>query len=133
MTDILTDSEIAAVLAALNTGALSGARSAAIFSLMLDTGLRLSEVVSLKFRDVHLDERYVKVLGKGNKERIVAFGLACHRSLIQYAYHFREESDEVEAEEFILCVDGYPMSSDGLRSLIERISQSSGVPKPKPR
>ena len=130
--DILTDSEIADVFAALNTGALSGARSAAIFSLMLDTGLRLSEVVSLKFRDVHLEERYVKVLGKGNKERIVAFGLACHRSLIQYAYHFREESDEVEAEEFILCVDGYPMSSDGLRSLIERISQSSGVPRMHP-
>ena len=130
--DILTDGEIAAIFAAMNTDTLSGARSRAIFSLMLDAGPRLSEVVSLKFRDVHLEEGYVKVLGKGNKERIVAFGSACQHSLIEYAYHFREESDEVESEEFFLCVDGYPMTSDGLRSLIERLSKSAGVPRLHP-
>ena len=129
---ILSDKEIASIFAATNTGALNGARSTAIFSLMLDTGLRLSEVVTLKVRDVHLEERYVKVLGKGNKERIVAFGLACHRSLIEYAYRFREESEEVEMEQFFLCLDGCPMTSDALRSLIERISQASGVPRLHP-
>ena len=71
---ILSDKEIASIFAATNTGALNGARSTAILSLMLDTGLRLSEVVTLKVRDVHLEERYIEVLGKGNKERIVAFG-----------------------------------------------------------
>ena len=130
--DVLTDSEIAAIFAAMNRGVLSGARSKAIFSLMLDTGLRLSEVVSLKFPGVHLEERYVKVLGKGNKERIVAFGSACQRFFIEYAYHFREESDDVGAEEFFLCLDGYPMTSDGLRSLIERLSKSAGVPRLHP-
>ena len=81
--DILTDNEVASILAATNTGTLNGARSTAIFSLMLDTGLRLSEVVTLKGRDVHLEERYIKTLGKGNKERIVAFGSACQRFLIE--------------------------------------------------
>ena len=130
--DILTDNEIASIFAATNTGALNGARSTAIFSLMLDTGLRLSEVVTLKVRDVHLEERYVKVLGKGNKERIVAFGSACQRYLIEYVYRFREEPEEVEAEQFFLCLDGYPMTSDALRSLIERISKAAGVPRLHP-
>ena len=62
-----------------------GARNTAMFSLMLDTGARLSEVVTLKYDDVHLQERYIKVLGKGNKERIVAFGANCQRSLMHYA------------------------------------------------
>ena len=90
--DILTDSEIAAVFAALNTGALSGARNTAIYSLMLDTGLRLSEVVTLKYEDVHLDSRYLKVLGKGDKERFVAFGANCHKTLLNYAQHYRFEN-----------------------------------------
>ena len=38
----------------------------------------------------------------------------------------------MEAEEFILCVDGYPMTSDALRSLIERISKAAGVPRLHP-
>ena len=104
--DILTDREIAVIFAAFASDNLSGVRSAAIFSLMLDSWLRLLEVVSLKFRDVHLEERYVKILGKGNKERIVAFGGSCQRSLIEYAYHFREEPDDVDAGNFFCAWTG---------------------------
>jgi site-specific recombinase XerC len=44
-----------------------GARNSALVSLMLDTGLRLSEVSYLEESDVHLEQRYVKVLGKGGR------------------------------------------------------------------
>ena len=53
---------------------------------MLDTGMRLSEVANLKESDVHLEERYVKALGKGSKERIVAFGAACQRAPVSAPY-----------------------------------------------
>ena len=93
----LTPGEIQRIFASINPDIVLGARNMAIYSLMLDTGLRISEAASLKDKDVHLQDRYVKVLGKGNKERIVAFGATCQRWLIHYCYHFRVEpaySDE---------------------------------------
>ena len=94
--DILTDEEIGKIYRAIDPHRPLGARSTAMISLMLDTGLRLSEVVHLKYRDVHWDDGYLKALGKGNKERLVAFGSSCRRSLIHYASHFRPEPAEQE-------------------------------------
>ena len=123
--DILTDDEICQIFQALDPHSPSGARGTAIISLMLDTGLRLSGVVHLKYRDVHLEDGYLKVLGKGDKERLVAFGASCRRSLIHYAFHHRTEPDDEEVREFFLCLEGYPLLSDGLRSLTERLSSTT--------
>ena len=125
--DILTDDEIGKIYRAIDPHTPSGARGTAIISLMLDTGLRLSEVVNLKYRDVHLEDGYLKALGKGDKERLVAFGASCRRSLTHYAFHHRTEPDDEEVREFFLCLEGYPLSSDGLRSLTKRLSKQAGV------
>ena len=128
----LTPDEIQRIFASINPNTLLGARNMAIYSLMLDTGLRISEVAGLKDKDVHLQDRYVKVLGKGNKERIVAFGATCQRSLIHYSYHFRVEPSYPDEDAFFLSIDGYPLSSSALRSLTERVSKASGVPRLHP-
>lgn len=80
----LTPEEIKRMFSAMNPNTAMGVRNTALYSLMLDTGLRLSEVAHLEEVGVHTEERYVKVLGKRSKERIVAFGVACQRSLIHY-------------------------------------------------
>ena len=90
--EILEDEEIERIFASINPDTVLGARNTAIFSLMLDTGLRLTEVVTLKHQDVHLDNRYAKVQGKGNKERIVSFGTNCQRVLLNYDQHYRFEN-----------------------------------------
>ena len=64
--EILTEEEIKRIFSAINPNTAMGARNTAIFSLMLDAGLRLSEVVTLKKNDVHLDKRYV--LGQSRLE-----------------------------------------------------------------
>ncbi len=130
--EILTDEEVKRIFASINPNTLMGARNTAIIGLMLDTGLRLSEVVTLKSDDVHLQDRYIKVLGKGNKERLVAFGVKCQQSLLHYAHHYRTESFEPERGLFFLCIDGYPMTPDTLRSLTERLSKAAGVPRLHP-
>ena len=130
--EILTDEEIERIFAAANPNTAMGARNTAIYSLMLDTGLRLSEVVTLKYKDVHLGSRYVKVLGKGDKERIVAFGSNCQRALTHYAHNCRIENQDRGADVFFLCIDGHPMTPDALRSLTERLSKSAGIPRLHP-
>ncbi len=130
--EILTDEEIERMFASINPDTVLGARNSAIFSLMLDTGLRLTEVVTLKHRDVHLDKRYVKVLGKGDKERIVSFGNNCQKVLLNYDQHYRFENQGQNAETFFLCIDGHSMDAEGLRSLTERVSKAAGVPRLHP-
>ena len=93
----VTPEEIKRMFATMNPNTAMGARNPALYSLMLDTGLRLSEVAHLEEVGVHIEERYVKVLGKGSKERIVAFGWACQRSLLHYYHHFRPEPAHLTA------------------------------------
>jgi integrase/recombinase XerC/integrase/recombinase XerD len=127
--EILTDEEIKSIFSSLDPDTPLGGRDNTIFSLMLDTGLRLSEVGTLKYDDVHLDKGYVKALGKGDKERIVSFGAECRRSLYKYVENFRIASRKGEAEAFFVCIDGHPLSSDGVRSFIKRLSKAADVPR----
>lgn len=128
----LKEAEIRAILASIDTGTVLGSRNFALVSLMLDTGLRLSETASLHVNDVYLEDRYVKVLGKGSKERMVAFGAACQRSLIDYYMQYRVEPAHQRVVEFFLGIDGYPLSSAGIKSYLVRLGKSAGVPRLHP-
>ncbi len=130
--EILADGEIKRIFAHVDPSTALGARNTAIFFLVLDARLRLSEVVTLKYDDVHLEDRYVKVLGKGDKERIIALGTTCHRALVNYAHGHRIEVSGPEVDVFFLCLDGHPMTSDALRSLTTRLSGFSGVSRLHP-
>ncbi len=58
-----------------------GLRNGALLELMYGCGLRVAEVVSLRWDDVEIDERWLRVLGKGSKERAVPFGSMAQRAL----------------------------------------------------
>jgi site-specific recombinase XerD len=123
----LTREEIDRIFAAINVNTALGARNAAIVSVMLDSGLRLSEVASLKEEDVHLDSQYEKVMGKGSKERMISFGAACQRALLHYYYHFRAEPAHEGVDNFFLTIDGYPMTPAAIKSMIKRLARTSGI------
>ena len=107
----LNEEDIGKMFSGIDANTVLGARNSALVSLMLDTGLRLSEVAYLEGSDVHLEDRYVKVLGKGGKERIVAFGVACQRAMLHYYHHFRVDPSHVGVRTFFLTIDGYPLVS----------------------
>ena len=64
----LSDQEIRSILDTLSTANALNARNQTIFMLLVDTGLRIGELVNLKIDDVHVNEGFLKVLAKGNKE-----------------------------------------------------------------
>ena len=74
LAEVLTDEEVRRILAFLNPETPTGCRDRAVLITLLDTGLRLSEVAGIRMADVHIDEGYLKVMGKGAKERIVPMG-----------------------------------------------------------
>lgn len=82
--DILTDEEIGRVYEACAGADLKSLRNRVIISLMLDSGLRLGEIVTAERAKLHLEERCLIVTGKGNKQRAVAFGNATQKHLREY-------------------------------------------------
>ena len=128
----LNEEYIKKMFSGIDANTVLGARNSALVSLMLDTGLRLSEAAYLEESDVHLEDRYVKVLGKGGKERIVAFGVACQRAMLHYAHHFRVEPSHNGVSSFFLTIDGYPLSPEAIKSYFKRLSKAVGIPRLHP-
>ena len=82
--NVLTDSEIKRLFSSFNIKTFLGIRNYCICALMLDSGLRKNEIVSLQITDLHIAENYAIVTGKGNKQRIVPLGLKSQKYLIKY-------------------------------------------------
>lgn len=128
----LTPEEVERLFRHMNPKTTLGARNTAIVALFLDTGLRLSELVSLKEADVHLADRYLKVFGKGMKERMVSLGALCQRALLNYDHHFRGEPAHAGVDTFFLTLDGYPMTNKAVKSMMDRLARTAGVPRLHP-
>ena len=121
----LTDVELAAITSAIDPQTSWGGRNMAMVILFLDTGLRLSELLTLDMKDLHLEEGYAKVMGKGQKERIVPFGSSAQKALMKYIYHFRPEA--LNGERVFLNLDGRSMTETGLKLIFRRLAIVSGV------
>jgi site-specific recombinase XerD len=125
--ETLSDAEIGRLFGCLDINTGTVCRDAAILMLFLDTGLRCSELLGLNVEDVHLEEQWLKVMGKGQKERMVPFGAKATRLLQSYLAHFRPEP--MASNRVFLCVDGSAMSENTIRLLFARLAQKAEVPR----
>ena len=97
----------------------------AMVIIFLDCGIRLSELANLKFQDAHVEEGYLKVMGKGAKERIVPIGNVAQKILQRYVFHFRPEP--MREENAFLTLEGQPLSSNAIRLIVARLARKSGI------
>ncbi|MGA9574578.1 MAG: site-specific tyrosine recombinase XerD [Lysobacterales bacterium] len=87
----LTEEQVEALLNAPDTGSTLGLRDRAMLELMYATGLRVSELVDLQLHNINLNQGVVRVMGKGQKERLVPIGDEAHESLKNYLSSARPE------------------------------------------
>ena len=80
----LTEKQVETLLAAPDSGTMLGLRDRAMLELMYATGLRVSELVGLKLSNLNFNQGVVRVVGKGQKERLVPIGDEAHESLKEY-------------------------------------------------
>jgi len=72
-----------------------GSRNLAIILMLLDSGLRLSELANIKLNDIDVDRGWIKVMGKGNRERVVRIGKTAQRVLWRFLTYRGEDSKRV--------------------------------------
>jgi len=122
----LSDEEIRAILNSFGTSP-TDARNQALFMILLDTGLRIGELVNLKMEDVHMDEGYLKVLGKGKKERIVPIGNNAQKVLQRYLFRFRPKPINPVVQNVFLSQSSNPLTENSMKLMFTRLAKRSGV------
>lgn len=81
---VLSEEQISSVIESTDGKTFIAKRNRAILELFYSTGIRLSELISLNIGDINFNKMTIRVLGKGNKERIVPFGDSARSALLNY-------------------------------------------------
>ena len=119
----------AVVLAKGREGAL-GARDRALLELLYATGLRVSELVSLRLDDVDLAARQVRTVGKGRKERIVPFGRAAAEAVRTWLKARAALRPAARAAPFLfLNAQAGPLTDRSVRRILDRALLAGDVPR----
>jgi integrase/recombinase XerD len=87
--EVLTTEEVDRLEASIDLSKWEGHRNRAIIEVLFSCGLRVSELVNLKLSDLYLDEEYVRVMGKGSKERLVPIS---HKAIDELKYWFYDRN-----------------------------------------
>ena len=124
--EVMTQEEVDALLAEPKTDDFVGARDRAILELLYATGMRVSELCSLKITD--LSDSFVKVRGKGMKERMIPVGRRAIEAVDYYLIHFRGKVEEDNAPLFI-SQRGRPIHRISVWSRIRAYARSAKIPK----
>lgn len=105
-------------------------RNKAMLELMYSSGLRVSELVELKIKDIDLDNGYVKCFGKGSKERIVPIGELAVDYLKIYIYEYRDSMKKgYYTENVFLNNHGKKISRQGFFLIIKEIAKEKKIEK----
>ncbi|WP_323704857.1 tyrosine recombinase XerC [Mammaliicoccus sp. Dog046] len=121
------EEEIEKLFQTLNDGKNTNIRDRVILEILYATGIRVSELVHIKLTDIDLNYSFVKVLGKGSKERIVPFGEYCQSAITDYLESFRNQF-KLDHEYLIVNMRGQPLTERGVRyALNEIVKRTQGV------
>jgi integrase/recombinase XerD len=129
--DILSGKEIRMLLAAPRMDRPVGLRDAAMLELLYAAGLRVSELIRLKVLDINFDAGYVRIFGKGGKERVVPIGGPALKALNRYLDQARPLLLKEESSAFLFVARrGRPLSRQGFWKLLKKYAVQAGIPHP---
>jgi integrase/recombinase XerD len=124
----LSPREAERLIEAASAGATPRAlRDTALVELLYGSGLRVSEAVGLERAGVDLDERLVRCIGKGNKERVVPVGRSAVEALRRYLARGRPYLDRRHRPELFLNAQGGPLTRAGAFLILRRLAERAGL------
>lgn len=127
MIEPLTVEEIDRLISVQNHLTAIESRNTAILITFLGTGLRESELSNLSFKDAHIEQGFLKVMGKGSKERVVPVGGLGQKLLWRYVFHFRPEPINELNNYLFLTLDGKKLEPNAIKLLLKRWGKKAGV------
>ncbi len=129
--ETLSFNEVESLLAQPDLKDLQGIRDRAILEVFYATGMRVSEVVTLRMDAVNMEVGFLRCVGKGNKERVIPLGSKAIHSLNKYIGTARQRFLKKKSSEFLfLNRSGAKLSRQSLWKIIKRYARLAGIRKP---
>jgi integrase/recombinase XerD len=127
--EFLTADEVTRLIDSVNGDFKYSLRDKAILELLYGCGLRVSELLNLRKEDIFLKEDFIRVKGKGSKERIIPIGSKAKKALIKYINEERPILDKKNSTFLFLTRRGNKLSRMGMWKRFQKYLAKSGIKK----
>lgn len=129
--EVLTIEEIDKMIACIDLGTNEGQRNKAILETLYSCGLRVSELVNLRFEDCFFDEGFIRVIGKGNKERLVPVSPSVKEETALYVQYDRSKLPIQKGHESFVFLNrrGAQLTRVMIFTIIKNLAHLAGIQK----
>ena len=125
--DVLTTAEIDRIIAAVDTSTVKGLRDCAMLEVLYSCGLRVSELISLRLCDLFFGEGYIRVIGKGDKQRLVPVSDTAREKI--YAYLDCRKGGSSSEETLFLNNRGGRLTRVMIFTILKEAARRAGIDK----
>ncbi len=128
---VLTPDEIDAMIATFDRSTLEGERNVALFETLYSCGLRVSELVNLGLTQIHREEGYIQVIGKGNKERLVPISDRALKHIFLFVDYYRNtlKIDPKYRDAVFVSAKGRGLTRQMVFFLLRKAALEAGIQK----
>lgn len=127
----LTIEEVDKILAAIDLSKAEGHRNKAMIETLYSCGLRVSELINLKFSDIYFDQGFIRIIGKGNKERLVPVSPSVEKEISIYVNGTRNHQVIQKGYEDYVFLNrrGRNLTRVMIFTIVKNLAESIGLPK----
>ena len=120
--------EMEKLLNSIDTSELEGIRDRLIIELLYSTGIRVSELVNIKIKDIKIKENQINILGKGNKERIVLFGEKAKEIIKIYLNAYKDEfTGNISNQYLLINKKGKQLTTNKIELIVKDVLKKSAL------
>ena len=128
--DVLSEKEISLIINAIQESSQFYQRDKAIIELLYSCGIRVTELCNLEMSNLFIDEDLIRVMGKGNKERLLPLGLRSKKYLDDYIKHSRNSHIKKSGSSFVfVSKNGNQLTRAMINIILNKWTQVSGLKK----
>ena len=129
--EVLSYEEIVSMLDCIDLSQQFGHRNKAIIEVMYGCGLRVSEVISLNISDIYAKDEFIRIIGKGDKERLVPIGKKTLKELTNYTQGERlhQEIKPKFTDKVFISARGASLTRQSVFLLIKSLAEKAGIKK----
>lgn len=129
--EVLNKEEIDAMLLAQDASLPEGERNRAIIEVLYSCGLRVSELVNLQLSNIFWQDEFLRIIGKGNKERLVPIGQTALKQILRYKDGVRKQISPKPGQHDFLFLNkrGAKLTREMIFTIIKRLAADAGIKK----
>lgn len=129
--DVLSISEVDHLISVIDLSLANGERNKAMIEMLYGCGLRVSELTNLKLSDLFFEENYIKVTGKGNKQRLVPIGGRAIAQVLRYMQQVRIHQNIARGAENIIFLNnrGKGLTRAMVFTIVKDLTAKAGIHK----